>query len=306
MHVYCDILIEEEEHSDLITFYNKIFVKTIRPCLNEINGANTVLTPNLLLTENMANQFSKKLSMTSPSNVFLSPVVPKISSLANNQQLIQFSPRKVADHSSVFVSPIKQNNSFQGVQQNRTKLFFSLKDTNPNKSMKTINEMIRKNEVKIKPNNKRLFAEISSTSNNTSTTSTTVPTNTSSSSSSSSSSVVNNIKSIKIEDEQDSSLPSPAKVQNMSNGLHRIASNVNNKIVVGSRIGYTSNSNNLVTMVINSSSSLLPSSSSSSSTLNLSNNSSVFSNQAALMNTAIGVGASFARKLQNIQTERLN
>jgi hypothetical protein len=301
MHVYCDILIEEEEHSDLITFYNKIFVKTIRPCLNEINGANTVLTPNLLLTENMANQFSKKLCMTSPSNVFLSPVVPKISSLANNQQLIQFSPRKVADHSSVFVSPIKQNNSFQGVQQNRTKLFFSLKDTNPNKSMKTINEMIRKNEVKIKPNNKRLFAEISSTSNNTSTTSTTVPTNTSSGSS-----VANNIKSIKIEDEQDSSLPSPAKVQNMSNGLHRIASNVNNKIVVGSRIGYTSNSNNLVTMVINSSSSLLPSSSSSSSTLNLSNNSSVFSNQAALMNTAIGVGASFARKLQNIQTERLN
>ena len=290
---------EEEKYSDLIAFYNQIFVKTVRPCLNEINAANIVLTPNLLLSENMANQLSKKLSMTSPSTVFLSPVVPKVSSFASSQHLVQFSPRKITNHLSVFVSPIKQNNSLQGIQQNRNKLLFSLKDTNPNKSMKTINEMIKRNEVKMKPNNKRLFAEISSTSNNNTTN--TTPTTTSTTTTS----ITNTVKTIKVEDEQDSSLPSPAKVQNISNGMHRISSNVNSKILVGSRLGYTSNSNNVVTMVINSGSSSMPSTSSSSS-LTLSNNLNVFSNPTSLMSSAIGVGASFARKLQNIQTERFN
>ena len=309
-HVYRVVAISHDaKHSDLIGFYNQVFIKTIKPCLNEMNA--TILTPNLLLTENTASQFSKKLSMTSLSTAFLSPVVPKVS--ANTaQQLIQFSPRKVVDNMSVFVSPIKQNNSMLGVQQNRNKLLFSLKDANPNKSMKTINEMIKRNEVKIKPNNKRLFAEISLSSSNSNS-------NSSSNSNLTTTTISNSnnfsmIKNITLEDEQDSSLrsspaptnaPASAEPNNVtymcSNGLHRIASNVNNKIVVGSRLGYTSNSNNLVTMVINAGSSSMPSLSSHSSS-----SSNVFTNPTSVINSAIGVGASFARKLQNIQTERLN
>lgn len=69
--------------------------------------------------------------------------------------------------------------------------------------------------------------------------------------------------------------------------------------VVGSRLGYMSkNSSNLVTMVINS-----------NSTTSSTNESLIGSNTSSAI-TSIGstpsLGSSFARKLQNIQTERLN
>lgn len=257
----------------MITFYNQIFIKIVKPYLNELNIENKMLTPNLLLTE--ISQSNNKLSMTSPcSAAFLSPIVPKLQQ-NNSLQLIQFSPRKIVENMSIYVSPVKHTNSIIGVP-NRNKLLFSLKDTNPFKSIRIINEMIKKNEFKIKPNNKRIFNEISSNSS-----SIVVNTLNNNNNNQANNSNVNIIKNIKLEDETDSFAYNN---RNLTNRNYLTT-------VVSSRNNYSSNTNNLVTMVINNNNNNNMNSLPSSST-NLSSNSIV--------------GTNFARKLQSIQTERLN
>jgi hypothetical protein len=270
---------ENKQFSDLITFYNQIFIKTVKPYLNELNIENKMLTPNLLLTEN--NQLNNKLSMTSPcSAAFLSPIVPKLQQ-NNSLQLIQFSPRKIVDNMSIYVSPVKHTNSIIGVP-NRNKLLFSLKDTNPYKSVRTINEMIKKNEFKIKPNNKRIFNEISS--NNSTSSSSIVVNPLNNNNNHTNNSNVNIIKNIKLEDETDS----------FTNNTRNLANRNYLTTVVSSRNNYSSNTNNLVTMVINN---------------NNNNNNNIMnslpSSSTNLSSNSI-VGTNFARKLQSIQTERLN
>ena len=253
--IFRNVLIDSTKHSDLISFYNEIFIKVIKPFLSD-----SIQTPQLLLTDTNSN---KKLIMASPA--FLSPVVPKMQPNSNNA-ITQFSSFKIVDNLPLFVSPIKQTQtSCQTFQQHRNKLQFSFKDLNPIKSLRSINEMIKKNEVKIKPNNKRLFNDISIVSlsnSNTAQPQTSAVTQ------------LNSLKNIKIEDETDGKLMK----QNMNKNY--LSS------VVGSRLGFTS------TMVINSSSSG-------------STTSSSFPNTTSVVTSSI-VGTNFARKLQNIQTERLN
>ena len=251
----------------MITFYNQIFIKTVKPYLNELNIENKMLI----------SQSNNKLSMTSPcSAAFLSPIVPKLQQ-NNSLQLIQFSPRKIVDNMSIYVSPVKHTNSIIGVP-NRNKLLFSLKDTNPYKSVRIINEMIKKNEFKIKPNNKRIFNEISS---NSSSNIVVNPLNNNNNNNQANNSNVNIIKNIKLEDETDS----------FTNNNRNLTNRNYLTTVVSSRNNYSSNTNNLVTMVINNNNNNNMNSLPASST-NLSSNSIV--------------GTNFARKLQSIQTERLN
>jgi len=218
-----------------------------------------MLTPNLLLTEN--NQLNNKLSMTSPcSAAFLSPIVPKLQQ-NNSLQLIQFSPRKIVDNMSIYVSPVKHTNSIIGVP-NRNKLLFSLKDTNPY--------------------NKRIFNEISS--NNSTSSSSIVVNPLNNNNNHTNNSNVSIIKNIKLEDETDS----------FTNNTRNLANRNYLTTVVSSRNNYSSNTNNLVTMVINN---------------NNNNNNNIMnslpSSSTNLSSNSI-VGTNFARKLQSIQTERLN
>ncbi len=256
-HVYRNVYIDDTNtiQRDLIYFYNEIYIKNLKP-----------YAVNLIT----------KQSVTCPSPV------PKNNQIITNQ----FSPRRVVNSSSlynVFVSPLKYpsstiqtlptptSSSNQLIQPltNRNKLKFSFNDQNPIKSLELINEMIKKNEFKIKTSNKRLFSDISVHN--------TIPFNNIKSSTNS-----NNSDTIANEDETDCKIK---KLQTLKTTINNSPNNQN--IFLNKMVGFKSphltlttrsaTTPNLITMVVSNTN---PTTSGSS------------------------IGSSFARKLQDIQSER--
>jgi hypothetical protein len=192
--------------------------------------------------------------------------------------------------------------------QLRNKLSFSINDKNPLKSLELINEMIRKNELKIKSSNKRLFSDISlhnslPTSNHiisqaaTNATNKTNPTTIPQRQRLTIKSFTKSNSEMFDENDGSSNNKIPC-IKSLNRSL--TSTNFLNKIVT-TKLGSTPNSN-LVTMVVsnnnnNDNSSGLPSKGLSTS-LN--------SNLQVLVASTTTIGSNFARKLQDIQSERTN
>ena len=160
--------------------------------------------------------------------------------------------------------------------------------------------MIKKNDIKLKPSGKRLFSEISAPSfaSNPNTPNVNFFNNN------------NNFLAAKTKstDEADGNRANFAKISPMSSFINRPNNNFLNS-VVGSRQELTS-SPNLVTMVIGNSQNQTPlistflnspNNNNNNININTNNNSSIISSASILP-----VSTSFTRKLQNIQSERLN
>jgi hypothetical protein len=255
-NVYRNVFIDDTTTAqrDLIYFYNEIYIKNLKTYA--------------------VNLITKQL-VTCPSPV------PK-----NNQIIInQFSPRKVVNSSNfynIFVSPVKYQSSThtltaptsssnQLIQPlaNRNKLKFSFNDQNPIKSLESINEMIKKNELKIKTSNKRLFSDISVHN--------TIPFNNIKASNNG-----NNNEITANEDESDCKIK---KLQTIKATINNSPNNQN--IFLNKMVGFKSphltlatrsaTTPNLITMVVSNTN---PTTTSSS------------------------IGSSFTRKLQDIQSER--
>lgn len=152
--------------------------------------------------------------------------------------------------------------------------------------------MIKKNDMKMKTSNKRLFSDISS--HNTIPINTTLSNNLNTSNTSANiattpTAVITNVKAAEKanEDETDGKIKVPRITPLASTQLNRSlnTSNFLNKIVSNTKLGSTPNSN-LVTMVIGSS------------------NSSNTSSSTNTGSSILTLGSNFARKLQNIQNER--
>ena len=260
-HVYRNVYIDGNMvERDLIFFYNEIYIKSIKA---------------------FAVNMIKKQLVTCPSPV------PK-----NNQIIInQFSPRKIVNSSNpynIFVSPVKYqssaiqtlptptSSSIQLIQPlaNRNKLKFSFNDQNPVKSLDLINEMIKKNELKIKTSNKRLFSDISVHN--------TIPFNSNKTSATLSTNNASNDTTAN-EDESDCKIK---KIQTIKTTINNNSPN-NQNIFLNKMVGFKSphltlatrsaTTPNLITMVVSN------------------------TNPTA---TSSSISSSFARKLQDIQSER--
>ena len=261
-HVYRNVYIDDGNmvERDLIFFYNEIYIKSIKA---------------------FAVNMIKKQLVTCPSPV------PK-----NNQIIInQFSPRKIVNSSNpynIFVSPVKYqssaiqtlptptSSSIQLIQPlaNRNKLKFSFNDQNPVKSLDLINEMIKKNELKIKTSNKRLFSDISVHN--------TIPFNSNKTSATLSTNNASNDTTAN-EDESDCKIK---KIQTIKTTINNNSPN-NQNIFLNKMVGFKSphltlatrsaTTPNLITMVVSN------------------------TNPTA---TSSSISSSFARKLQDIQSER--
>jgi hypothetical protein len=312
--IYRSVLLHDSSHrADLITFYNQIFLKKLKTFIISQNSSPSP-SPN-------------------PSHLFVCPSpVPK---LANHLfSSTQFSPCKISNpNSCVYVMPSKSNyintassqlsllqssmnsqaaaNSLQltlPTTQLRNKLSFSINDKNPLKSLELINEMIRKNELKIKSSNKRLFSDISlhnslPTSNHiisqaaTNATNKTNPTTIPQRQRLTIKSFTKSNSEMFDENDGSSNNKIPC-IKSLNRSL--TSTNFLNKIVT-TKLGSTPKSN-LVTMVVsnnnnNDNSSGLPSKGLSTS-LN--------SNLQVLVASTTTIGSNFARKLQDIQSERTN
>ena len=166
--------------------------------------------------------------------------------------------------------------SIQSIQplSQRSKLKFSFNDQNPNKSVELINEMIKKNELKIKTSNKRLFSDISMQN--------TIPVNIKN--------PINNIantnKDENNKDETDSKLKKLNTLKTTSNlsntsFLNKIVGFKPNQLPTTNLTFSGAKSPSLITMIV--------SNTNSASTTNSNTNT---------------IGSSFARKLKDIQSER--
>ncbi|CAF0724811.1 unnamed protein product [Brachionus calyciflorus] len=263
-HVYREVVFDQNSSTDLITFYNQIYVMRLRNYALQLNGKFN--------SQQVINNLDNKLIITPVNNLLLLSPVPKPTTVNLNMN-VQFTSRKVLDDHLVFISPCRDRLSSNNVQliqpiSGRNKLVLNLNDLNWTSVLKQMNDMIKKNEVKIKTSNKRLFSEISSHN--------VIPTN-----SPVVTSVVNCRSSSTSEDERDgrakitrinsfgNSSMSPQKNSLVTN-LNRSGTNFLSKIV-NSKLGSTSNSN-LITMVVNSGSN----------------------------------SSNFTRRLQTIQTDRTN
>ena len=173
-------------------------------------------------------------------------------------------------------------------QAMRNRICFSMSDTNPLKSIDAVNEMIRRNEMKMRSSNKRLFSDISlqnvipiSRTPPTTTTTTTTMINIKTTSKQP------DVVSFNVQDETDGK--SNNKIPRITNPTTATTTSFLNRIVTSSssssssmpltKLGSTPNTN-LVTMVISN---------------NNNNN-----------NTNSSLGSNFAKKLQEIQNERVN
>ena len=301
--VYRSVLIAENSRDDLISFYNQIFLNKLKSYLIQLSNKMTTKS-------------------TLAQQVCPSPV-PRLP--ANSSHLLvgtQFSPCKISDFNlAVCVSPSKalqpqtqliQQNSLintnstsnpiptpsQPLPPQRNRIIFSFGDKNPNKSIDAINEMIKKNELKIRTSNKRLFSDISlhnaiplhhmhqpsivNVKSIVTSTTTTV------------SNTVNTVTKTSNETADEADGISTNKIARVTTDLtstivnrplshsNCINTNTTNKIMTtNTKLGSTPT--NLVTMVISSNSN--------------SNNS----------NSSIPLmGSNFARKLQDIQSEMIN
>lgn len=271
--IYRDVLLDHGELcGDLIQFYNKIYIEKMKEFAFNLQAR---------FQGQMNYNSDNKVTLTPIDNLFLLSPVPRPAQINLNINL-QFTPRKILDNRPVFISPIKDRlvpHTTQFIQQinskysGRNKLVYTCTDIDSNKVILQINEMIKKNDVKIRTSNKRLFSEISSHCLTVNTLSTKTSTNT--------------------EDERDgrvkitriNSFGSSQPRSVHSNAINNHSSSTNSNFlskIVSSKLGSTSNSN-LVTMVVGSS-----------------------SNQNQAMNISLPLGANFAKHIQTIQNERTN
>ena len=137
--IYRQVLVKHDcpETVDIIRFYNEIYLCKLKNFACQLMSSAAVTTNNMRVSSSVS------------------------------QTYYQFTPRCISscDGQPVFVTPSQGQHSLQILRPsmlNRNKSVFTLRQTNAIKSVELINEMIKKNEVKIKTTNKRLFTEISS------------------------------------------------------------------------------------------------------------------------------------------------
>ena len=328
--VYRSVLLSDSDHrGDLISFYNQVYVKKVKNYIIQMSK-------------------STKLTQTPSTNsVFICPSpVPKLPSL-NLMNTAHFSPCKISNSNySVFVSPSKTNtytslnssinstantmslgtnggnnsssismpNTTSATQltmppmQLRNKLTFSTNDKNPTRSIEAINEMIRRNELKIKTSNKRLFSDIS-LQNSIPTTNHQAKTIAATSNASliNSSSLLRNFKTISSSSNELTSDETDGKSNNKIpriTTLNRSLTSTSflNKIV-STKLGSTPNSN-LVTMVIANNQNQYHSSDALNAKSLTNANASGNGTSGGGSSVLTSLGSNFARKLQDIQSER--
>lgn len=273
--IYRDVLLDKGEYfSDLIQFYNTIYIKHMKEFALKIHEKFNSQTINSL---------ENKVVITPVNNLHLLSPVPRPTQININTNL-QFSSRKIINDRPIFISPIKDrlvSSTAQFVQPinskytGRNKLIYLFGELDSNKIVNKINEMIKKNEIKVRTSNKRLFSDISSHN---------LPVNTSSFKA-----------SLSNEDERDGRVKI-TKISSFGSAQPRTA-NSNTTIghsgatstnflskIVSSKLGSTSNSS-LVTMVVGSSSS---------------------SSQNQTVNISMPLGTNFSKRIQTIQNERTN
>lgn len=271
--IYRNVLLGHGEFcGDLIQFYNTIYIEKMKEFALKLDAK---------FNSQMKNNSDNKVTLTPVDSLFLLSPVPRPTQINLNINL-QFTPKKIVDNRPIFISPIKDRfipHTTQFVQQinskcsGRNKLVYLCNDLDSNKVVFQINEMIKKNDVKIRTSNKRLFSEISSHC-------LTVNTFNSKTSSNSEDERDGRVKITKISS-FGSSQSRPANSNVINNHSSLASSNFLSKIV-SSKLGSMSNSN-LVTMVVGSS-----------------------SNQNQAMNISLPLGANFAKRIQTIQNERAN
>jgi hypothetical protein len=200
-----------------------------------------------------------------------------------NNNTNQIAPKTTTTTTTTTQATVEQHTpSTTPNQAIRNRICFSMSDPNPLKSIDAVNEMIRRNEMKMRSSNKRLFSDISL--QNVIPISRTPPTTT-----------MINIKTMSKQPDVVSSATFNAQDENDGKSNNKIPRITNpatttsflNRIVTSSssssssvpltKLGSTPNTN-LVTMVI-------------------SNNNN---------NTNSSLGSNFAKKLQDIQNERVN
>ncbi len=295
--VYRDVLIcdTNQTRSDLVEFYNQLFAKQLKSYALLLNKQEKISKKLVDSNDSLCLSPVPKLQVASSLNTHFTPL-----KLAFNQGLSNESTDKsnAQTHTNITIQ-----NFIQPFQQQRNKLRFSFSDLNPNKSLEVINEMIKKNEIRIKPqpaapnHKQRLFTDLSfsnqanSSVNSLSRQQVSVPVSTPSN-------VNETDETDGVCTEQTSKQPGLLNVQSQNKQQATKVTNGNLvtfkrpnsnflSTVVGTRLGYMSNSNsNLVTMVIGSGNGLNTAPPSSNTTPIQSSN--------------------FVRKLQNIQSERLN
>ena len=301
--VYRDVLICDTKHtrSDLVQFYNQLFAKQLKSyalLLNKHDKMNKKLVDS---NDLLCLSPVPKLQVATSLNTHFTPL-----KLAFNKSLSIESPDKSNSNSAAQTPSCHTNitiqNFIQPFQQQRNKLKFSFSDANPNKSLEVINEMIKKNEIKIKPqpaapnHKQRLFTDLSFSNQTNSSVNSLgrqqlgLPVSAPTGNETDETDGVCTEQVTKqpgLLNMQSQNKQQPSKVSNGSLITFKRPSSSFLSTVVGTRLGYMSNNNsNLVTMVIGSGNGLSTASPPSATTPNPSSN--------------------FVRKLQNIQSERLN
>lgn len=168
--VYRDVLIENSIRGDLIQFYNRIYLNRVRRYATQIsqNSSKFQAVPTLIGCPSQVPKFQTSNQTTTSVNSNTNSV---------QVQHTQFCSRKI-ENFNIFVSPNKINSFLNrslyylgstttNNLPNRNKMYLYVdnhnnQDLNHTKSIKLINEMIKRNEIKIKSSNKRLFSDISS------------------------------------------------------------------------------------------------------------------------------------------------
>jgi hypothetical protein len=130
-----------ETRGDLIQFYNELFVKRLKLYVKKLTLAEA--NASVTTTPNSKRSLLVDLSPMPKSHPSSTSVSCSPRALTNS---VHISPSKTMQHSNVSI-------------QQRNKITLRMSDPYPYKTIQAINEMVKKNEMKIKSSNRRLFSD---------------------------------------------------------------------------------------------------------------------------------------------------